>query len=75
MPNRDGTGPFGDGPYGRRLGPCGGGSSARGALGLYRARTWGPGFGRWGAVGARRFGAWGWGRGRWPWSSSRWGRW
>ena len=49
MPLRDGTGPMGNGPVGRRLGPCGGGntSTPRGS-GLNRGmrRGWAKGQGQ-----------------------------
>lgn len=57
MPGRDGTGPFGTGPVGRRLGPCGGVVDDP-----YYGRQFGMGMAnRWG----RRFGGWAprWGRG------------
>ena len=49
MPRRDATGPFGTGPVGRGLGPCGGGDAYRGR-GFGFGRGWGfscgwtPGF-------------------------------
>ncbi len=66
MPFRDGTGPLGTGPIGRRLGPCGG--YGRGyyyeapyaAYGYSRygfGRGYGAGFGR--GYG-RGYGRWGW---------------
>ncbi len=49
MPNRDGTGPWGDGRPGRGMGPCGKGREAR----------CGRGFGRWGGGIQRRMrGSW-----------------
>lgn len=39
MPGMDGTGPYGTGPVGRGLGPCGGGWAGR------FSRGWGRGFG------------------------------
>lgn len=49
MPGRDATGPFGTGPLGRGLGPCGGGGAYRGrGFGFGRgwgfSRGWGSGF-------------------------------
>ena len=43
MPARDGTGPDGTGPYGRGLGPCGGGQAGRGrGRGIFGAgQGWG----------------------------------
>ncbi|MBN1537656.1 MAG: DUF5320 domain-containing protein [Anaerolineales bacterium] len=45
MPRMDGTGPFGTGPVGRGLGPCGGGRAGQ----FYRG--WGGGFRRGGGFG------------------------
>ncbi len=57
MPARDGTGPYGTGPVGRGLGPCGGNEQQFGdnqQFGMGRANRWGQ----------RRFGnrhpRWGW---------------
>ena len=41
MPYQDGTGPFGKGPYGRRLGPCGNKGNSSFISGYY-----GRGYGR-----------------------------
>ncbi len=42
MPGRDQTGPFGMGPVGRGLGPCGGGQSSRwSGRGFFRGDRWG----------------------------------
>lgn len=46
MPGMDGTGPFGSGPNGRGMGPCGGGSDWLG-YGRGRGNRRGRGFG-WG---------------------------
>jgi hypothetical protein len=68
MPRFDGTGPFGQGPMGRGLGPCGAG----------RGSGFGSGFGR----GFRGFGnfqggwdqpRWGCGPGRGGYAASQWG--
>jgi hypothetical protein len=50
MPNMDNTGPFGTGPVGRGMGPCGGGLASQ------RGSGWGMGIGR----GFRRGGWFGW---------------
>ena len=49
MPGFDGTGPFGTGPYGRGLGPCGGGVNGP-RVGRYFPRM-GMGYGRRGGMG------------------------
>ncbi|HCL92605.1 MAG: DUF5320 family protein [Verrucomicrobia bacterium] len=46
-PMGDGTGPFGQGPVGKRMGPCGGGRRCgRGQGSQGRGRGGGRGFGR-----------------------------
>lgn len=45
MPGMDGTGPFGTGPVGKGLGPCGGSWAGR------FSRSWGRGFRRGGGFG------------------------
>jgi len=46
MPGRDGTGPFGNGPVGRRLGPCFGNEPGYDQpFGFGMARRWGRRFG------------------------------
>lgn len=43
MPNKDGTGPNGEGPKtGRGLGPCGDGTARGGERGINRRRDFGP---------------------------------
>lgn len=49
MPRMNGTGPFGTGPVGRGLGPCGGGYSGR-----FSHRWWGRGFQQGGGFGWNR---------------------
>ncbi|GAP39433.1 DUF5320 domain-containing protein [Flexilinea flocculi] len=46
MPGFDGTGPLGNGPFGRGMGPCGGGTVGRGlGRGFFRGNFgWGAGF-------------------------------
>lgn len=45
MPERDGTGPMGTGPFGRGLVPCGGGYAGRGyGRGVGRGARFGWGF-------------------------------
>lgn len=46
MPLRDGTGPTGNGPTGRRLGPCGNGGNTPEPRGLSLGRGMGRGQGR-----------------------------
>ena len=49
MPAQDGTGPYGTGPVGRGVGPCGGGYVSR------RSSRWGRGFWRGRGPGRRWF--------------------